>query len=53
MQGPIRISWQGAAVVLVLVAGAVLAGLYGPLELATALGAGALGFLTRFGALGR
>jgi hypothetical protein len=48
-----QISWQAVALVALLVAGAVVAGLWGPLELATALAGLAAGLVPRFGMLGR
>jgi len=48
-----KISWQGVALVALLVAGAVVAGMWGPLELATGLLGLAAGLVPKFGALGR
>ena len=48
-----RISWQGVIVLGLVVAGAVVVGIYGPLEVATALAGLAAGLVPRFGALGK
>ncbi len=47
-----RISWQGALVVVALIAAGVLVALFGPLEIATAIWGVAAGLIPRFGAVG-
>ena len=49
----LKISWQGVALVAVVVAAAVLVGLYGPAELALILAGLAGGLVPRAGAVSR